>query len=67
MKSYVNNLKILGLLEVPDWGYVDDKRRETTSREDIKCLTVSLEVCLNGEGAKHSVTQSQASCKGHTP
>ena len=40
IKNYMNNLKILGLLEAPDcvWEYIDDKRKEINSKEDTICL-----------------------------
>lgn len=40
IKNYMNNLKILGLLEAPDcvWEYIDDKRKEIKSKEDTICL-----------------------------
>ena len=40
IKSYMNNLRILGLLEAPDcvWEYIDDKMKEIKSKEDTICL-----------------------------
>ena len=40
IKSYMNNLRILGLLEAPDcvWEYIDDKRKEIKSKENTICL-----------------------------